>query len=216
MKKPEKGRDAESEPQILLWEGEPVLSFHPPVVVLPAGMPRRVLRYYRRLEGNWLRRWEGEVYHRACTAAAEARAGSRPFTPWTAALKAEAELLEGEKRLCVRWQVEEMLGGRRGILYQGDVWQLPRGEPVVLKEFFPRRTPWKQQVMAQAEEQIRRRLAAGEFCCWQEWPVLLKRTFDPDHYFQTEEGPVLFFPLCAITPYFEGIPTFPLQIPTEG
>ena len=48
-----KGAQAPPEARVLLWEGEPVLSFFPPKVTLPLGMPKRVTAYYRRLEQMW-------------------------------------------------------------------------------------------------------------------------------------------------------------------
>ena len=101
MERQKKGPEAPPEVRTLLWEGEPVLSFSPPKVPLSAQAPRRVVRYYRRLERMWRERWEGEVYQRACRAAATARAGSRPFEPWQAALTAQVSESEG------------VLGGRR-------------------------------------------------------------------------------------------------------
>lgn len=127
MKGPEKGKSAASERRDLLWEGEPVLSFSPPGVMLPAGTPRRVARYYRGVETAWLRRWEGVLYRRACEAARTARERSRPFEPWSAGLT--AEVTREEARLLVHWEAEECSGGPRYRLSRTDVWQLPGGMP---------------------------------------------------------------------------------------
>lgn len=129
MKRQEKETLRPSGLQTLLWEGEPVLSLRPPAVQLPAPAPRRVARYYRRLEAAWLHRWEGPLYRRACAAAQEARSRSRPFAPWIAGLTAEAEAQDGLLR--VRWQAEEEAEGRRCVLSREDLWQLPGGAPVL-------------------------------------------------------------------------------------
>lgn len=127
MKEPEKGSTAEPELRNLLWEREPVLSFPLPRIALPTGAPRRVVRYYRKLEEAWLRRWEGEVYQRACAAAQEARSRSRPFEPWNAGLTAEVNCEEG--RILVCWKAEECIGKGRCVLSRTDAWQLPGGLP---------------------------------------------------------------------------------------
>ena len=75
-----KHKEAQSPPEarVLLWEGEPVLSFFPPKVALPLGTPKRVTAYYRRLEQMWRNRWEKTVYPRACAAAQAARNTAGP------------------------------------------------------------------------------------------------------------------------------------------
>ena len=117
------------EVRVLLWEGEPVLSFRPPKVALPLGAPKRVTAYYRRLEQMWRERWEKTVYLRACAAAQAARDRSRPFDPWSAGLEAETAA-EGDV-LRVRWQAEEVADGRRCALSREDLWQLPKGTPLL-------------------------------------------------------------------------------------
>ena len=112
-----KHKEAQSPPEarVLLWEGEPVLSFFPPKVALPLGTPKRVTAYYRRLEQMWRDRWEKTVYPRACAAAQAARNTSRPFDSWTAGLEAEAE----------------PRAGRRCALNREELWHLPKGSPVI-------------------------------------------------------------------------------------
>ena len=73
------------EERTLTLEGEPVLTYALSwPAVENAGLGGRwISRYYARLAGSWRRRWEREVYWRACLALAEAREGARPFQPWT-------------------------------------------------------------------------------------------------------------------------------------
>lgn len=129
MEQQKKAPEAPPETRVLLWEGEPVLSFSPPKVSLPAQVSGRVIRYYRRLEQMWRERWEGEVYQRACRAAAEARAGSRPFEPWKAALTAQVSESEGVLLVC--WEASEQAGRPCCRLKREEAWQLPGGTPVL-------------------------------------------------------------------------------------
>ena len=39
--------------------------------------------------------------------------------------------------------------------------------------------------------------------------------FDPERFYLTEAGPVIYFPLYSIAPYAEGIPAFSLAIPGQ-
>ena len=112
----------------LLWEGEPVLAYRPPELAPPPGAPRRAARWCARLETVWTRRWEGPLYRRACAALGEARAASRPFQPWQAALT--GAWTEGEGLLCLRWEAAETVDGRRRALWGSALWSLPTGVPV--------------------------------------------------------------------------------------
>lgn len=129
MKKAEQEGPISAGVRTLLWEGEPVLSYVPPKIVLPVAVPRRVERYYRRLERMWRERWEGVLYRRSCAAAQEARSRSRPFEPWSAGLTGEVSKEENELR--VRWEAAEQAGGWRCTLSREDAWQLPGGMPVL-------------------------------------------------------------------------------------
>lgn len=124
-----KAEQTTPETRVMLWEGEPVLSFRPPRVPLPLGTPKRVAAYYRRLEQMWKDRWEKTVYPRACAAAQAARDRSRPFDPWTAGLEAETE--KEDDILRVQWEAAETANGRRCALSRADLWQLPKGTPVL-------------------------------------------------------------------------------------
>lgn len=115
--------------QNLLWEGEPVLVFTRPKIRLPIGAPKRVERYYHRLELMWKERWEKTLYRRACAAAQAARSSSRPFEPWSAALI--SEVMEEEGLLHIRWRAEEQAKGRCHSLGREESWQLPGGMPVL-------------------------------------------------------------------------------------
>lgn len=205
------------EEQVLCWEGEPVLRFIPPEVRLPEGMAGlgRVERYYRRVAEQWRRRWEGEVYQRACAAAREARAGSRPFTPWQAGL---TQTTACQSDACLSLYLDAWEDGgarRRAVVRQGDTWTLPKGFPLPLRAFFPGRR-WRGRVLEQIARQIEARLSTGESCFYADWARRLPRCFDPERFYCTQEGPVVFFPLYTIAPYAEGIPIFPLEGESSG
>ena len=71
------------------------------------------------------------------------------------------------------------------------------------------------QALEEAARQLRARQASGESRFWPDWERRLASSFDPERFFLTEEGPSVFFPLYALGPYVEGIPTFPLRLPAQ-
>ena len=70
-------------------------------------------------------------------------------------------------------------------------------------------------MLEEVARQLRARQASGESRFWPDWERRLARSFDPERFFLTEEGPSVFFPLYALGPYVEGIPTFPLRLPAQ-
>ena len=159
------------ERRTLLWEGEPVLVCTPPDLAPPPGAPRRAERWRRRLEAVWRKRWEGPLYRRACAALGEARAASRPFQPWQAALA--GAWTEGEGLLCLRWEAAETVDGRRRALWGSALWSLPRGAPVTAAELLGR--GWRRWARAQVSAQIESRLDSCQSLFYPDWRRRLGR-----------------------------------------
>ena len=195
----------------LLWEGEPVLVYAPPELVLPAGAPRRAARWCRRLEAVWRKRWEGPLYQRARAAAQEARAASRPFQPWQASLT--GTWTEGEGLLCLRWTAAETIKGRRYHLWGSGLWAMPSGRPAAAEELLGR--GWRRWARAQAAEQARARLDAGLSVFYPDWRRRLRRQVREERLFWTDDGWRLFCPMCSIAPPMEGTPVFSLVPPAK-
>ena len=180
------------------WEEEPVLAVSGVRLELPEGIPglRRLERWCR-LEGAWAARWERELYPRACTAARQAREVSHPFRPWEASLTG-AVTLHTPECLSLYYDAAERTGG-----------------PQTLGELFPPGFRWRAWALAEVERQLRARLSAGESWFAPDWEARLPRSFDPERFYLTEAGPVIYFPLYSIAPYAEGIPAFSLAIPGQ-
>ena len=101
--------------------------------------------------------------------------------------------------LSLYYDTAERTGGPHGVtLRQGSAWALPGGSPLTL-----------------GERQLRARLSAGESWFAPDWEARLPRSFDPERFYLTEAGPVIYFPLYSIAPYAEGIPAFSLAIPGQ-
>ena len=165
--------------------------------------------------GAWAARWERELYPRACTAARQAREVSHPFRPWEASLTGVVTLHTPEC-LSLYYDAAERTGGPHGVtLRQGSAWALPGGSPLTLGELFPPGFRWRAWALAEVERQLRARLSAGESWFAPDWEARLPRSFDPERFYLTEAGPVIYFPLYSIAPYAEGIPAFSLAIPGQ-
>lgn len=163
---------------------------------------RRINRYYEALADRWKRRWEGPLLAQARS---EREAGSRP---WEVRLDYTLTLLR-QDCLSLYWEVSEDVGRRRPRrIRQGDVWRLPQGLPVTLRELLPPRRWWRGPVLEEIRRQIGERIQAGEALFLEDWPSLVSRKFSPGRFYLTAEGPVIFYPVESIAPALEGFPTF--------
>lgn len=199
--------------QVLKYEGEPVLTLSLRYPKLPEDRAafRRIGRYYQRVADTWRARWEGGLYQRACCALAEARAQSKPFRPWEAALDFTVTYHENG-RLSLYQDAYEYTGGAHGMTTRrGDTWRLRSGVPIPLRAFFPPRTRWRREVYATIREQVSAQMATGESLYLDGWEQAVAPLFDPERFYLTQEGIVVFYPLYALAPYAEGMPTFLVQ-----
>lgn len=171
---------------------------------------RRVNRYYETLVDRWKKRWAGPLLE-------QAKAANRPETPpWEARLTFTVTLFQ-DGMFSLYWEAAEDVGGRRPRrVRQGDVWRLPEGVPVTLRELLPPRRWWRGPVLEQVRRQIGQRLHAGEAVFFEDWPSLASRKFSPGRFYLTEEGPVVFYPVETIAPAMEGFPSFLLRCEGDG
>lgn len=165
----------------------------------------RVNRYYEALAERWKKRWSGPLL-------TEARAATRPDTPpWETQLDFTVTLFQ-DGLLSLYWEVSEDVGGRRPRrIRQGDVWRLPQGLPLTLRELLPPRRWWRGPVLEEVRRQIGERINSGDAVFFEDWPSLASQKFSPGRFYLTEEGPVVFYPIEALAPAMEGFPSFSLK-----
>lgn len=108
-------------------------------------------------------------------------------------------------------QSREPVPGNASLLQRrSDTWDLAAGYPVPLRDFFPKGSRWRKQLWEAAASQMQAQEAAGISRWHDGWKRLLRRRFNPDHYYLTEGGLSFFYPMYALGPAAEGIPVFSL------
>ena len=164
---------------------------------------RRVNRYYDALFDRWRRRWEGPLLE-------QAKAAAGPESPpWSAQLDfTVTHFSDGLFSLYI--DVVEETASRPRRIRLGDIWSLPAGVPVTLRELLPRRRWWRGPVMEAIRAQVGQRVQAGESIYYEDWPRLVSTHFSPQRAYLTEQGPTVFYPQETIAPSLEGFPTFSL------
>ena len=191
-------------------EGIPVLSAHaavPRPATLSDRISRRISRYYQAQCQSYLKYCRRELLPLAAAEYRAALAVSAPFSPFQAELSFQITYQDSHF-LSLYTQSRENAGTQKWYLRRGDTWDLTTGYPVPLSDFFPPRSSWKRQLLDFAEESIQQQEQSG-IARYHEHPrKLLSRHFNPQNYYLTPDGLMFFFPMYAIAPATEGIPTF--------
>lgn len=170
---------------------------------------KRINRYYDALADRWKQRWAGPLLESAKVEA------SPESAPWEVSLDF-AVTLSQDGLLSFRLDAVEQTGERRPRrVRQGDVWRVPSGTPVTLRELLPANRWWKGPVIAEIRRQIGARVQSGEAVFFEDWLRLASRKFSPGRFYLTPDGPVVFYPVESVAPAMEGFPTFSLLALTE-
>ena len=196
--------------RVMKQEGEPVLTLSLRRPSFPEnGKTERLERYFVRMAEQWQTHWETALFPRACQALSDAREASRPFEPWRAELDYTVTLWQ-PPLLSLYLDVTESDGTARPLrLRLGETWDCSTGYPRPLRSFFPTgEHRWRKKLLANLREQAAKRLASGESLLDPDCSQIMERTFDPERFYLTEEGPAVFYPLYVLGPYAEGIPVF--------
>lgn len=178
--------------------------------------PRRIQRYYQLQSRSFLRYCESELFPQAEAEYRAALAASAPLPQFRAELSYCVTYNQGGLWSLYTQSRESGMPGRTLLTRRGDTWDLSAGYPASLTDFFPPRSGWKKRLIGLAEAEIRRQEAAGVARYHEDWRKRLRRTFNAQNFYLTEEGLTFFYPMFAIAPAVEGIPAFTLPFGAEG
>jgi hypothetical protein len=168
---------------------------------------RRLDRYYQLYARSYLRyceRWLFPQSEEACRLAMET---SAPLPQDSARLFYHVTC-NGGGVLSLYTESAETCGGRTERRRQGDTWDLLTGYPVPLSACFPRKFPWRKALLRQSETEIDRQERAGVARYYDGWRRLLRRNFNPEHFYLSETEFFWFWQMFTIAPSAEGIPVF--------
>ena len=200
-------------------EGVPVLSAQAQVPLpVPAEgrTARRIERFYRLQCRSFLRYCERCLYPQAAAEHRAALEASRPLPMSRAEMSYRVTYNEGGL-WSLYTQVRETVGpGPATIVRRGDTWDLAAGYPVPLGDFFPAGAAWRRQLLRLAAEEVERRQRAGALRCHEHWRQALRKRFNPQNYYLTQDGLAFFYPMYALGPADQGLPVFLLPYGGEG
>ena len=180
------------------------------------GKTNRMERYFARQAQQWQTRWETVLYPQACQALAAAQESEQPFAPWQAELNYTVTLWQAPV-LSLRIEITETGPHELPLrTHIGETWDCATGFPRTLHSFFPaKHRRWQRQVISALCAQAQAQIASGESLLDPDCAQTMKRTFDPDRFYLSSQGAVVFYPMYLLGPYAEGIPAFTISLPTQ-
>lgn len=201
------------------WVSDGMVVLHasvrvPRPVPSTGGVFRRVRRYYQLQSQAFFRYCQWELLPQAAAEYAAALACSRPLPDFHAELDYHVTYNEGGF-WSLYTQSREIWPGGTLLVRRGDTWDLGAGYPVPAAKFFSGAGPLRKALLSAAETEIQRRQAAGAGLWREDWRRGLRRFYNPDNYYLTEDGFAFFYPMLSIAPASAGIPVFTLPYRKE-
>lgn len=172
-----------------------------------------VRKYYQALQQRFQRKWESELYLRACMALVEKRDQSRVFTPWQASLSGEVTN-QNEKYFSITMTARERHGDHRLLEYRwGDVWYQEDGCPMQVKECFSDQKRWRKTFLT-AIAAAGADLQEHGVCLDKDGIKRLHKCISPHNFALTEQEIIFYCPQCTVAPAVEG--TLEFRIPKSN
>ena len=181
-----------------------------------SGKQQRMERYFARLAQLWQSRWENELYQQACNAR-KTWPDDKAFPPWQANMDYQVTYWK-PPLLSIRIEIKEQgATSPPALQYLGEVWDCASGYPCSLRSFLPAKPfRWKPRMITHLQKQAELRLNSGESLLRDGCLSEIKQSFDPNRFYLSEEGLIIFYPLYTLGSYGEGIPTFTIPISEEN
>lgn len=180
----------------------------PQPVPATTSISRRIRRFYLLQARSYLRYCERWLLPKAKEAYRNALASSTPLPCFHAELTYQITYHQGGLWSLYTQSQETTLSDRPFLARHGDTWDLATGFPLPMQAFFPPHSRWKKRIIDCISHQIELQERSGNAVYYPNWRKDLRQHFNSRNYFLTEGGLSVFFPMYAIAPSVERIPTF--------
>ena len=106
------------------------------------------------------------------------------------------------------------MGGAHGsTVRQSDTWDFTTGNKVQLGDFYPHDRLFREKIQRWIEQQVSIRLKTEPATYFDDYAKLVQNTFNPDSFYLSPGGVVIYFQQYDIAPYATGLPEFVLPVP---
>lgn len=201
---------AVTQTQVLTHQNTPLITLttHLPQSAQPHPMARRFDRYYQAQRRGYLHYATHGLLPIALRLWQQAQEEGDFFTPFTATLTHHITY-QDHQYLSLYTQTKDTLPPTSTVQRWGDTWDVHNRFPMPITTFLPQKYRYKATLAETALTQIHALEAQG---LAQFHPniskAMLKRRFNPHHYYLTPQGLCFFYPMYAIAPAVEQIPCF--------
>lgn len=176
---------------------------------------RTVNEYYSSLareKGDYCR---SVLYPRAVESAKYSRERNYPFFAYEFDMSYKVTYNEGCVVSLYMDQYEFTGGAHGSTLRTSRTWDFETGRQLTLEDFYRHNPGFIRDIQNWIEYEIAGRLKSNPSTYFDDYPKLLRSTFQDGNFYLTPKGIVLYYQQYDIAPYSSGIPEFLLAFPED-
>jgi len=168
----------------------------------------QVNEFYRSMSEEKGAYCRSSLYPEAVSGLEYSRAGNFPFFPYEFDVGYNVTFNE-ECFASLYFDQYEFTGGAHGsTIRTSQTWDLETGRQLTLGDFYPDDPDYIKEIQEWIEYEIAGRLKAGPSTYFDDYPELLRSTFQAGNFYLTPEGIVIYYQQYDIAPYSSGITEF--------
>lgn len=168
----------------------------------------KINEWYRSNAKDLQRKYETELYQQAIEQYEYSQENQFPFHMYEAV--SVYEVTYNEKDLLSLYLEDYVYSGgaHGGTVKRSDTWDIKNGSRVLLYQFAKDPTAFQRQILNKIREQIAYQIEKGEGMYFDDYPELIIKYFNPESYYLTPNGLVIYYQQYDIAPYASGMPEF--------
>ena len=123
-------------------------------------------------------------------------------------------LLPGAHFPGFQWLLTYRLTYNGNTVRTSDTWDFKDGRRLTLPDFCEPGSPelsWRPAMLQEIERQVKERLSKTPGAYFDDYPVLLRQSFQPAQFYLVPDGIVIYYQPYDIAPYATGLPEFLLR-----
>lgn len=164
--------------------------------------------WYRRLAEELERKYETEVYQDAIVQYEYSVANQFPFHMYDA-LQIYEITYNQDDILSLFYDQYIYTGGAHGNTERrSQTWNVRKGCEITLQHYFDDPSSFETEILTGIREEIARQIERGENMYFEDYPQLILEKFNPESFYLTPYGIVIYYQQYDIAPYASGIPVF--------
>lgn len=171
----------------------------------------KINEWYRRQAAGLQRKYETESYGEAADLYESSIESQFPFHMYDAASSFEVPYND-KGLLSLYFDDYIFTGGAHGsTVRHSDTWNVKDGCRLSLYRFTDDPAAFRTKILNDIKNQIEVQMKSGEGGYFEDYPQLIEKHFDPESYYLTPEGIVIYYQQYDIAPYASGMPEFVIK-----